>query len=427
MIAVRTATAEAAEALANLRSIFLDQVNAKDLAILGSTDDFPGTIVVAKPDPAAIGKTYKGLAPKIVKLLAQRPADESRRALERGAYTVQRDGQTLSIEPSMVRLEKALPADVARVETPHGEVYLDLRVTPELQAEAYARELIRRIQQMRQDLDLDVDDFIATVIKTDKEFSASLELQSAFIARETRSRSLAFTDKSDESERVVEWKDLDGDAAGRGRVSRVRLRRVGSGTAGDSIPSALRCVRRAHPRRRFRVSIVRRTSEAPGGIGLDRGQRRRASAAAEGLLVVPRAGGDAGGGVPSVPNRAEGGQERNGLHAAVPTESPGTLRPLRPPGPVAQQRREGGHNPTERPRKAGLGRGTVPLPRTRRGPVRRHRILGDKQQLPDGPAPRAGDPGSSRREQRGPCPLRQSVDPRRPPDDAARAGSGPGR
>src|SRR3989441_4008446 len=212
MIAVRMATPDAAEALASLRSIFLDQVNAKDLAILASTDEFPGTIVGAKPDPAAIGKTYKGLAPKIVKLLAARPADEIRKALERESYPLQVEGQTLSIEPSMVRLEKGLPADLARVETPHGEVFLDLRVTPELQAEAHARELIRRIQQMRKDLDLDVDDFIAAVINTDKEFAASLDQQKAFIARETRSRSLTFTDKPVESEHVVEWKDVDGHA-----------------------------------------------------------------------------------------------------------------------------------------------------------------------------------------------------------------------
>src|SRR3989454_8755245 len=99
-----------------------------------------------------------------------------------GPYALQVDGQTFPIKPSMVRLEKQLPADVVRVDTPHGEVFLDLRVTPELQAEAYARELIRRIQQMRKDLDLDVDDFIATVIKTDKEFAASLDSQKAFIA-----------------------------------------------------------------------------------------------------------------------------------------------------------------------------------------------------------------------------------------------------
>src|SRR3989449_948806 len=212
LIAVRTATPEAAKALAALRDIFLDQVNAKDLAILRTTDEFPGTIVVVKPDPAAIGKTYKVLAPKIVKLLAVRPAEEIRRAFERGSYSLQVEGQTLSIDLSMVRLEKGLPPDVARVETPHGEVYLDLRVTPELQAEAYARELIRRIQQMRKDLDLDVDDFIATVIKTDKEFASSLDSQKAFIARETRSRSLTFTDKPVESEHVVEWKDVDGHA-----------------------------------------------------------------------------------------------------------------------------------------------------------------------------------------------------------------------
>ena len=211
-IAVRTATPEAAEALTALQGIFLDQVNAKDLAVLGSADEFPGTVVVAKADPAAIGQTYKGLAPKIVKLLAARPADEIRKALEQGPYALQVDGQTFPIKPSMVRLEKQLPADVVRVDTPHGEVFLDLRVTPELQAEAYARELIRRIQQMRKDLDLDVDDFIATVIKTDKEFAASLDSQKAFIARETRSRTLTFTDKPVESEHVVEWKDVDGHA-----------------------------------------------------------------------------------------------------------------------------------------------------------------------------------------------------------------------
>jgi len=65
---------------------------------------------------------------------------------------------------------------------------------------------------MRKDLDLDVDDFIATVIKTNKEFAATLEAQNAFIARETRSRNLTFADKPVTSEHVVEWKDVDGHA-----------------------------------------------------------------------------------------------------------------------------------------------------------------------------------------------------------------------
>src|SRR5712692_9427746 len=173
-IAVRSATAEAAEALSSLRTIFLDQVNAKEIVILGPADEFPGTAVVAKPDLAAIGKGYKALAPKIVKLLATRAPGEMQKAFERGSYTLQVDGQTFAIDPTMVHFEKALPPEVVRVETPHGEIYLDLRVTAELQAEAYAREIVRRIQQMRKDLDLDVDDFIAAVIKTNKRFAATL-------------------------------------------------------------------------------------------------------------------------------------------------------------------------------------------------------------------------------------------------------------
>ena len=55
-----------------------------------------------------------------------------------------------------------------------------------------------------------MDDFIATVVKTNKEFAATLAPQVAFMARETRSRRFAFTDKDVESEYVVEWNDIDG-------------------------------------------------------------------------------------------------------------------------------------------------------------------------------------------------------------------------
>ena len=210
--------ADGQEAVAAIRELqphllFLDvQMPVLDgfgvLEALGS-QQLPAVIFVTAYDSYAI-RAFEVNA--LDYLLKPFDRDRFRKALERGPYALQVDGQTFSIEPEMVHLEKGLPADVARVETPHGEVYLDLRVTPELLAEAYARELIRRIQQMRKDLDLDVDDFIATVIKTDKEFASSLDSQKAFIARETRSRSLTFADKPVESEHVVEWKDVDGHA-----------------------------------------------------------------------------------------------------------------------------------------------------------------------------------------------------------------------
>ena len=43
-------------------------------------------------------------------------------------------------------------------------VYVDVALTPELEAEGYAREVIRRIQEMRRQLDLAVEDFITVEI-----------------------------------------------------------------------------------------------------------------------------------------------------------------------------------------------------------------------------------------------------------------------
>ncbi len=210
LVAVKNPTPAAASALDSLKGLFLAQANAKELVVLKSTDEFPGVTFVAKPDPAAIGKAYKVLQPKIVKLLEGRPAEEIRKALDRGRYEVGVEGQTVTIEPAMVRFEKAVPADVVSVATPFGELYLDLRLTPELRAEAYAREIIRRVQQMRKELDLEVDDFITTVIKANRDLAASLEPQIRFMAEETRSRNLTFTDKDLDSEYVVEWNDVDG-------------------------------------------------------------------------------------------------------------------------------------------------------------------------------------------------------------------------
>ncbi len=210
LVAVRGSTSEAAAALETLRDIFLDQANAKDLSILRPGEAFPGTARVVRPDAAVIGKAYRVLQPKIVKLLESRSPDELVRALQKGPLTVGVEGQVVTIEPSMVRFEETIPPNVVRVATPHGELYLDLRVTPELQAEAYAREIIRRVQQMRKEIDLEVDDFILTTIKTDKAFASVLESQRDLIARETRSLKITLTDRAVEAEHVVEWKDVDG-------------------------------------------------------------------------------------------------------------------------------------------------------------------------------------------------------------------------
>ena len=44
-------------------------------------------------------------------------------------------------------------------------VYVDVALTEDLEAEGYAREVVRRLQEMRRQLDLAVEDFIAATVE----------------------------------------------------------------------------------------------------------------------------------------------------------------------------------------------------------------------------------------------------------------------
>jgi tetratricopeptide (TPR) repeat protein len=105
----------------------------------------------------------------------------------------------------MVAFAKRMPEDIAVVASSHGEIYVDMRVTPEIEAEGYAREVVRRIQQMRKEIDLDVEDYIQTVVKVRREFAQILEAWKEYIAAETRSRSLTLGGDPSKDEYIVQW------------------------------------------------------------------------------------------------------------------------------------------------------------------------------------------------------------------------------
>ena len=58
-----------------------------------------------------------------------------------------------------------------------GFVYVDIVLTPELEAEGYAREIIRRIQDMRKELDLRVEDQIRAIVDIESKPILDLALQ----------------------------------------------------------------------------------------------------------------------------------------------------------------------------------------------------------------------------------------------------------
>ena len=95
-------------------------------------------------------------------------------------------------------------ADIEPVEFEEGTIFIDFSVTPEIEAEGYARELIRRIQQMRKDMKLNVEQFISCEVSAEDRLVGLFETWKGHISNEVRAKSLTFTSEPEGTE-VKTW------------------------------------------------------------------------------------------------------------------------------------------------------------------------------------------------------------------------------
>ena len=96
----------------------------------------------------------------------------------------------LELKPSeILEVEYVVGDDYTVSDFRKGNVYLYTRIDEELKREAYAREIVRRIQEMRKELDLEVDEFIKTWVGIDPKL---VDGWVDYIKEETRSKELIF-------------------------------------------------------------------------------------------------------------------------------------------------------------------------------------------------------------------------------------------
>jgi isoleucyl-tRNA synthetase len=97
-------------------------------------------------------------------------------------FRLESGSESFEIGPEHVIFTENLPADVFSAPMTDGTVYVDVGLTPDLEAEGYAREVIRRIQEMRKQLDLAVEDFIDAEVAVGDRRVLSLLMDNATVA-----------------------------------------------------------------------------------------------------------------------------------------------------------------------------------------------------------------------------------------------------
>jgi isoleucyl-tRNA synthetase len=181
------------KAFENLKEFLKMQLNTVELQVLNVGEKHPGVKYIVKPIYSLLGPKYGKKIKEIVERMNIIDVEKLRKSFEVDGFIelMLNDGSIVRIESSEVEFEEVLPENIRKEEGRFANIYLDITETRDLVAVSLAREVIRRIQTMRKEMNLQVTDYISVeIIVPDEEWRDYLESNREFIREETRCRSL---------------------------------------------------------------------------------------------------------------------------------------------------------------------------------------------------------------------------------------------
>jgi len=206
-VIVETEDDDVADAVRALSDLFADRVNTRAVEVVETFDEL---VERAEPEMGVIGPAFGGDAQEVMAAVeGVRRAD-----LAADDFTVTVDGENYELTDEMVSFRAEPPENVASADfdltldgdRTGGTVYVDTSLTDDIESEGYARDVVRRIQEMRKRLELDVDERIRTRVDVDDDRVAGfVDRHRALIAEETRTAEF----DADADDLTEEW-DVEG-------------------------------------------------------------------------------------------------------------------------------------------------------------------------------------------------------------------------
>lgn len=202
---ISASSEDVATAVKTFADIIKNQANVKEIELVPENQEWAGQELIVVPNPNVIGKAYKQRESKIARMLKVLPAKEIKAKIEAGEYSIGIEGELIKILPEMVRFETKLPEGVVSKEFGNGILYFDTNMDDSLLAEGFAREIIRRIQQMRKEMGLDPEEFIKLRVKMDEDLLDLLDKWLEKIADSTRATQMEVVEEIADDDYIVEW------------------------------------------------------------------------------------------------------------------------------------------------------------------------------------------------------------------------------
>jgi isoleucyl-tRNA synthetase len=197
------------EAVDRHRDLLRERLNAQAVELVAPGDDWGEVTYSARADMSVLGPEFGPEAGDVMTALNEAEvAEPTLDALE--SAVADATGMDVDLTAEMVEFETNTPPEVSGVEFAGGVVYVDTALTEDIEREGYAREVVRRLQEMRKDLELEIDAEVRVAIDVDDERVAGLVRdREEYIAEEVRVASFVDADDLEDAHRE-RFEDVEG-------------------------------------------------------------------------------------------------------------------------------------------------------------------------------------------------------------------------
>ena len=171
--------------IGNLQVIIKEELNVKNIIFIKDMDKYMEYIV--KPNFREVGKLFGPKVNMFAETLKTLSHDEISK-LRNEEIEIVFDGSTIKVAPNMVDINVKVKEGYCSSNNGKTFVILNTELTDELILEGIARELIRKIQSMRKEMDLVITDRINVYYNGPEKLEETLLKYSDFIKNETLTR-----------------------------------------------------------------------------------------------------------------------------------------------------------------------------------------------------------------------------------------------
>ncbi|PSQ66138.1 MAG: isoleucine--tRNA ligase [Halobacteriales archaeon SW_9_67_24] len=206
-VVVDAGSGAVASAVDDQRDLVADRLNARRVELIGPDDRWDELTYSAEADMSVLGPAFGDRAGEVMTALNEARVEEPTLAALETAVA-ERTGESVDLTEEMVAIVTEAPETVAAAgfdTEGGGTVYVDTALTEDIESEGYARDVIRRIQEMRKELDLDLEERVRVEFAVaDDRIGDLVREHEALIAEEVRADEFGAVEDGHRREWTVE-------------------------------------------------------------------------------------------------------------------------------------------------------------------------------------------------------------------------------